>query len=239
MDGESGGAGGLSERWMSLAAGAIVTADAVRRGGRGGIVEALVGGGLLYHGATGRLPVPEGIPGVTGGGEPSRYVHVQRAYTIERDRQELYGFWRALENLPSFMSHLESVAELDERRSHWVARAPLGASVEWDAEIVEDLPGERIRWHSLDGADVRNAGRVEFRDAPAGRGTEVRVSLEYAPPAGRVGDVVARIFGEQPDQQVRDDLRRFKQLMEAGEVPTTRGQPAGRRGATLIGTVIP
>ena len=158
-------------------------------------------------------------------------VPVERVVTISRSPEECYSFWRKLENLPRFMQHLEAVHVADDKRSHWVAKAPAGTKVEWDAEITEDRPNQLLAWRTLEGADVPNGGTVRFESAPPGRGTIVRVTLQYDPPAGRLGSVVAKLFGEEPDQQVRDDLRRFKQLMETGEVPTTEGQPAGKRSA--------
>jgi uncharacterized membrane protein len=127
------------------------------------------------------------------------------------------------------MSHLRSVEETDATHSRWVASAPLGMSVEWDAEIVTDTPNRVISWRSLPGSDVDTAGSVHFNMAPSGRGTEVRVSLKFDPPAGKFGSFIARLFGENPEQQIRDDLARFKQIIEAGEIPTTAGQPHGRR----------
>jgi uncharacterized membrane protein len=138
--------------------------------------------------------------------------------TVNKPTEEVYEFWRNFENLPRFMRHLESVKVLENGRSHWQAMAPAGATVEWDAEMTEDRPGELISWRSLPGADVRNAGTVRFTSAPGGRGTEVRVDLEYAPPAGKVGTMVAMLFREEPGQQVHDDLRAFKQVMELGEI---------------------
>jgi uncharacterized membrane protein len=126
------------------------------------------------------------------------------------------------------MDHLESVRILDGKRSHWVAKAPLGTSVEWDAEIINEEANELIGWRSLEGADVPNAGSVRFRPAPGGRGTEVRVNLEYNPPTGKLGAAFAKLLGEEPERQVEEDLRRFKQWMEAGEIPTTAGQPKGK-----------
>ncbi|HSE97611.1 MAG TPA: SRPBCC family protein [Blastocatellia bacterium] len=138
--------------------------------------------------------------------------------TVNRPPEELYRFWRNFENLPRFMTHLESVQTMSDKRSHWKARAPLGSSVEWDAEIVEDRPNEFIAWRSLEGADVDNSGWVRFDRAPGGRGTEVRVQIEYNPPGGALGAGVAKLFGEAPEQQIKGDLRRFKQVMETGEV---------------------
>lgn len=155
-------------------------------------------------------------------------VRVEKHVTIGRPAAELYGYWRKLENLPKVMSHLESVEELDETRSHWVAKAPAGRSVEWDAEIVQDLENERISWKALEGSDIENAGSVAFKELPHGRGTELSVVLAYEPPLGKVGATLARLLGEEPHRQLQDDLRRFKQLMETGEVATVDGQTSGR-----------
>ncbi|HYW50082.1 MAG TPA: SRPBCC family protein [Gemmatimonadaceae bacterium] len=143
---------------------------------------------------------------------------VRHAVTINRPASELYEYWRDFENLPSFMTHLDSVTDLGGGRSHWVTRAPGGAKVEWDAETVADIPNELIAWQSLPDADVKNAGTVRFIPVPAGRGTEVHVEMDYDPPAGALGTVVAKLFRAEPSQQVRDDLRAFKQVMEAGEI---------------------
>ncbi len=155
-----------------------------------------------------------------GAGEATieRGKDVTRAVTIDRPRDEVYRFWRDFTNLPQFMEHLESVEMIDERRSHWKAKGPAGSSVEWDAELTGDRPGELIAWRSLEGSDVANTGTVRFLDAPGGRGTEVRVSLTYDPPAGKIGTAIAKLFGEEPGLQVNKDLRRFKQVMEVGEV---------------------
>lgn len=159
-------------------------------------------------------------------------VKVQDVVTINKPASELFTFWRNFANLPQFMKHLESVAVADNMHSHWVAKAPLGKTVAWDAEIINEQPGRLIAWRTLPGADVTSAGTVRFEPAPGGRGTEVRVILEYKPPAGKVGVIVAKLFGEEPQQQVSSDLRRFKQLMETGEVATLEGQPAGKRSAS-------
>jgi uncharacterized membrane protein len=145
-------------------------------------------------------------------------VSTNRSITVRRPVSEVYAFWRDFENLPRFMRHLQSVQMLDERRSHWTALAPAGQTVEWDAETTEDRPDELIAWRSLPGADVYNAGTVRFQPAPGGRGTEVRVTLEYDPPMGKLGSKVAMLFREEPGQQVQDDLRHFKQVMETGEI---------------------
>jgi uncharacterized membrane protein len=145
-------------------------------------------------------------------------MRVKKSITVKRSPDEVYQFWRDFKNLPRFMKHLESVEVRDQRRSHWKAKAPAGANVAWDAEITEDRPNERITWRSLPGADVDNSGTVSFGPAPRRQGTEVTVELEYAPPGGMVGVTLAKLFGEEPEQQVGGDLRRFKQVMETGEV---------------------
>jgi uncharacterized membrane protein len=156
-------------------------------------------------------------------------IAVTRSVTINSTPAELYRFWKNLENLPLFMEHLESVSNVNERVSHWVARAPAGASVEWDAEIVDDQPDRRIGWRTLPDSQVTHEGMVSFEPATAGRGTIVRIEMLYRPPAGKVGMQIARLFGEEPALQIDDDLRRLKQLLETGEVATTLGQPAGKR----------
>jgi uncharacterized membrane protein len=145
-------------------------------------------------------------------------VRTKRSITINKSPDECYAFWHDFQNLPQFMRHLESVTVLGEGRSHWKAKGPAGMSVEWDAETTEDRPNELIAWRSTEDADVFNAGVVRFERAPGGRGTEVRVELEYKPPLGKLGSKVAMLFREEPGQQVMDDLRHFKQVMETGEI---------------------
>jgi len=155
--------------------------------------------------------------------------------TINAAADRLYAAWRDLSRLPDFMYHLEAVTSTDDRRSHWVAKGPAGTTVEWDAEITEDQPGRRIAWRSVEGASVENRGVVEFLPAPGGRGTELHVTVEYTPPGGGLGSVVAKLFGEEPAQQVSDDLRRFKQLVETGEIARSDGAPLGTRAANTVG----
>ena len=163
--------------------------------------------------------------------EPSDYfergIHVEEVMTINRSPWDLYQFWHNFENLPRFMHHVESVKVIDEKRSHWSVKGPAGKSVEWDAEIINDEPNALIAWRSLGGADVDNAGSVRFVPGLGGRGTQVRVVIDYIPPAGRVGKWVATLFGANPEREIREDLRSFKRLMETGEVPTIEGPPHG------------
>ena len=156
-------------------------------------------------------------------------MHLTGSITISRTPADLYEFWRRLERLPTFMVHLDEVRDLGGGRSHWVATAPFGRTVEWDADIVEDVPGERIAWRSEPGADVDNQGSVRFRPAPGGRGTELWVEIDYDMPAGKLGELVARYFGEEPHQQLDDDLRRLKQVIETGEVVRSDGAPGGKK----------
>jgi uncharacterized membrane protein len=153
-------------------------------------------------------------------------THVTAAVTVGRSPDEAYWFWRELTNLPRFMAHLESVEPAGDARSHWRAKAPIG-HVEWDAEVIEDVPGKVIAWRSVEEASVANAGKVRFDPAPGGHGTEIRVDMRYAAPGGVVGTTVAKLMGEEPQQQVEDDLRRFKQVIEAGEVVRSDASPEG------------
>jgi uncharacterized membrane protein len=177
---------------------------------------ALLGGYLIYRGASGSCALYQGLGVSTA--TAAKPAHIEHNLTIDIEPAELYAFWRDFSNLPMFMRHLKEVQVLDSRRSHWVAKAPAGMSVEWDAEIFMEKEGELIAWRSLPGAQVANAGSVRFRPAPAGRGTQLRVVLEYVPPAGALGRVVARLFGEEPAQQVSDDLRSLKKVIETGEI---------------------
>lgn len=164
-----------------------------------------------------------------GSGTGEHPMHAKATTTVKLPADEVYQYWRDLEHLPKFMDHLESVEVAEGPRSHWVAHGPAGTTVEWDAEIVEDVPGELIAWRSLDGADVANTGSVRFAPASRDQGTEVTIELSYAAPSGAVGSAVAKLLGEEPALQVKDDLRRFKQVLETGEVLLSDGSPGGIR----------
>lgn len=150
-------------------------------------------------------------------------VRIERVTTINKPVHEVYQFWRRFENFPRFMRHLESVEKLDERRSRWRATAPAGQTVEWEAELLEDRPDEWIAWQSVEGSQIQNSGSVRFSAAPGARGTEVRVQLQYSPPAGSLGRGIAWLFGQEPDQQIHHDLHRVKQLLETGEITLSDG----------------
>ncbi|HYN84343.1 MAG TPA: SRPBCC family protein [Pyrinomonadaceae bacterium] len=227
---------GQTERWASAIGGGALALYGLTRGSMGGVALALIGGSLLYRGFSGHCNVYQAMGYNTAeGGENAvasvkggHGVKVEKSVTIGRSPEELYRYWRNFENLPRFMNHLEQVRVTGEKTSHWVAKGPAGSSVEWDAEVYNEKENEMIAWRSLEGADVDNAGSVHFEPAAGGRGTVVRVVLKYDPPAGKLGAAVARLFGESPEVQIDEDLRRFKQVMETGEAATTQGQSSGR-----------
>jgi uncharacterized membrane protein len=227
---------GRTERWISGAAGAALLGYGLSRR-RFRAVLLPVGIGLLRRAITGRCEInralgrnsarDEGRVSPVASLDRGEGRKIEQAVTIQRPRGELFRFWRQFDNLPRFMDNLESVIVLDSRRSHWVAKGPVGTRVEWDAEIHNEIEDELIAWRSLPGADVDQAGSVHFSHAPDGH-TEVRVSMRYAAPAGRMGDAVAHILGEDPERQIVDDLRRFKQVMEAGDVGAPTSPASGR-----------
>jgi uncharacterized membrane protein len=216
-----------TERWGSLiAGGALVLTGLSQRSLRGALL-AVAGGTLAYHGAMGQKSIQDQVTEATG---LDKAIRVEKTVTIQnKSAEELYRFWHDFENLPNFMKHLKSVTVIDSKRSHWIASAPLGSSVEWDAEIIADHENQLIAWASVENADVENSGFVRFQPAPQGRGTEVKVVTEYSVPGGALTAALAKVFGEEPEQQIGDDLRRFKMLMEAGEIATTEGQSSGRQ----------
>lgn len=168
-------------------------------------------------------------------GAPDLYF--DRTIIVNRTPRECYDYWRDLRNVARFTQRLERVTPLDERRSHWIMKVPGGANLEWVAEITEDKPGERLRWRSAAGAPIQHAGSVTFEPAPGGRGTFVSVAMHYHTPGGSIGAALGRLLGPDPFGEVRENLRRFKHLMETGEIPTTAGQPAGPR--SWLGRLLP
>jgi uncharacterized membrane protein len=216
---------GAVERWASAIGGGAIVAYAMMRRDKVAIPIALTGSALALIGASGYCPC-YAAAGIDTTGETG--IEVDRSVTINRPANELYRFWRKLETLPSVMDHLKSVTMLDDARSHWVVSGPAGKTVEWDAVITDDDPNRKIAWRSMEDADVESEGRVTFQPAPGKRGTVVRVVLRYVPPAGIEGALFAKLFGEEPAIQLEQDLHRFKQMMETGEIPTTAGQPHGR-----------
>ena len=218
---------GDTERWGSLiTGGALVLTGLSQRSLRGALM-AIAGGTLAYHGAAGQKSLAETVTEAAGLDKP---IRVEKTVTIQnKSPEELYTFWHDFGNLPTFMKHLKSVTIISDTRSHWIANAPMGASVEWDTEIITDRPNQLITWASVEGADVSNSGFVRFQSAPPGRGTEVKLVMEYSPPGGGLTAAIAKVFDENPEQQIGEDLRRFKMLMETGEFATIEGQSSGRR----------
>ncbi len=223
------------ERWASVLGGGALALFGLTRGSLGGLGLAALGSALVYRGATGLCSVygALGVSTAVRRGPATSIpagqgIKVEKSITIDRSQEDLFHFWRNFENLPRIMSHLEAVHITGPNRTHWVAPGPLGVRVEWDAELVAERPNELIGWRSLPGSEVDTAGSVHFTPAPSGRGTEVKVVLKYDPPAGKVGAAIAGLFLQSPGEQIKDDLRRLKQLMETGEIPTTEGQQRGR-----------
>jgi uncharacterized membrane protein len=217
-----------NERIGSIAAGAALIGLALWKRSWPTVLLGLGGAALIHRGATGhcslyeklginsrQLNTQSGVPGNKG-------IKVSEEITIERPFGEIYRFWRNLENLAQFMRHVETVEELDNRRSRWVVTGPAGTRLEWMATIVTDHENELISWESLPGAEVQNAGSVRFEPVTECT-TNVRVTLQYQPPAGVLGAAVAKLFGEAPDQQLRDDLQRLKQVLEQNPEPVISG----------------
>ena len=217
---------GEAERWLSMIGGGALMIYGLRRS-FGSLMLALGGGALLYRGLTGHCAMYETIGINTADPSANAGVTVEAAVTVNKPLAEVYRFYRNLENHPRFMSHLESVQTLAGNRSHWVAKAPLERSVEWDAEIVDEQENALISWRSLPGADVDHAGTVWFQELSNDRGVEVHVKLNYTPPGGAAGSALAKLLNTLTTARLREDLRHFKQLLEAGERPTTMDQPAG------------
>lgn len=230
---------GPTERYVSVGVGALLTTIGLRRGGFGGLLLAALGGTLVYRGASGYSSINTAFGRDTSQEKTETDVlEISKSVTINKPLTEVYQFWRKLENLPQFMMHLESVTQQDDKRSHWVARLDSESrwskalpKIEWDAEIVEEEPDRRLVWRSVPGATVDNSGEVRFVKAPGNRGTEVHATIKYRAPEGLVGEVVMKLFNPAFKQMIKEDIRRFKRLMETGEIPTNEG-PSGRQPET-------
>jgi uncharacterized membrane protein len=228
---------GPAERWISgIAGAALIGVGLGKKRLRGWLIP--LGGGLIARAVTGRCPVNASIGRNTArridqeepaslGFQRSEEFKIEQSVIISRPREELYRFWRNLENLPRFMDHLQAVSVLDDRHSHWVVKGPAGVRLEWDAEITHEVENELIAWRSLPGSDLDHRGAVHFSPVHNG-GTEVRVILRYQPRGGTAANAISQILGERPSGQLVDDLRRFKQVMEAGEPVPASGLTTGR-----------
>jgi uncharacterized membrane protein len=222
---------GEVERWASLAtATALVTYGLSRRTVRGAWLAAAATP-LVYRGFAGHWPrLTNGqADGVRSALSGNRGIDVRESIRLEKPIDEVYRFWRRLENLPRFMTHLERVIEFADGRSHWIVRGPGGMRVEWDAHIINEVENGVIAWQSIANSDVVSAGSVSFETVRNGRSTQLTVHLQYAAPFGRPGRAVASIFGHEPSQTIREDLRRLKQFLEAGEI--ARGSAEEVEGA--------
>lgn len=224
---------GPQERIGSATLGAALLGYGLQRRDWLGMLTAAGGAALVLRGATGYCQVRDAMSRTHDAGDTrahlagSRGVNVCEAVTIQRSADDLYREWRRLEALPEKMQHIQSVEDLGNGRSRWVAKGPGGRQFEWEAEILEDIPGKLLSWKSLPGSDVVSAGSVNFDEVPS-HGTRVTVRLQYAPPGGKLGAYVAWLLRQEPSQQIREDLREWKRGIEAGEVPTLAGQTSGR-----------
>src|SRR5262249_7664848 len=229
---------GDGERLISGAGGCALAIYGFRRRGLGGLMMAIAGAGLIYRGATGHCNLYKALSISTAKRKGRRAsvkhgagIKVEKSVTINKPAEELFRFWHNFENLPRFLNHLESVHSIGGRlsgRSHWVTRLPTGMTIEWNAEIINEAQNELIAWRSLEGASVPNAGSVRFEKSPDGKSAEVKVSLEYAPPAGKLGALIVKLFGEDPERQVEEDLHHFKRLMETGQLPFSQRSPSAQ-----------
>jgi uncharacterized membrane protein len=212
------------ERKASMVGGAALAASGLAQLTHKKILPGLAmmaaGSMFLYRGKTGHCNVYEKM-GVDTAGADVNGLTVEKVMTINRQPREVYDFWHNFENLPKFMKHLDTVQTIGTTKSHWKAHGPGNISVEWDAELTEDQPGRRISWHSLENSDIPNQGNVEFNEAPAGRGTELKVKIQYFPPGGTAGKVAAKILHGLNEKQVEEDMRRLKQILETGETATS------------------
>lgn len=215
---------GKPERWISAAIGGGLLFYGIRRRSWAGTMTALAGGNLLLRGAMGRSFIYQAF-GINTASKADAVKQAMgtgvfkadKSVSIDRPVEDVYRFWRNFENLPRVMRHLKEVRNIDDRKSHWVAKAPAGIGIEWDAEITEDAENRMIAWRSLDSSEIKNNGAVEFAQIPGGQSTRLRAIIEYEMPAGKLGKAFAKLLGKDPEVMIEDDLRRFKQLMETGE----------------------
>ena len=225
--GSVGTGAGTALQLAPLVVGGALAAFGIKRGGWVGYGLALAGLGVMQQAFSGKPDIAQwaGI----GADHDSRAVTVSHTVTINKPAAELYRFWRNFSNLPRFMNHIERIEIIDDKRSHWHVKAPAGLRVEWQAEVTDEQENRRIAWRAVENSDVPNWGHVEFREAPGGRGTEVHAVIRYEPPAGALGRAIAKILGEEPQVQMREDLNRFKRLMETGDASTGDSGTHGSR----------
>lgn len=229
---------GETERVISLAAGIPVTIFGLIRGIPGGLVPALFGTGLLYRGVTGHsflyqalgVSTVEQSPAAVAALPNNQGIQVKRAVTVNASAQDLYTRWHDFQNAPQYMNNVESVQQTGNGQWHWVSKLPLLGTVEWDAEVTNDEPGRLIAWNRTQGSFLSpTGGSVRFEQKPDSSETVVQLKIDYLQFRGSIGTALGNILGQIPEQEARKDLRHFKELAEAGEIPTTKGQPSGRR----------
>ncbi len=206
------------ERWVSAAGGSALFIYGLRRRDPVGFLLAGLGATLFYRGASGHCHVHEGM---RDGAKQFRhdpgqaFLSIHKTVTIDREPQEAFDYWRNLANLPTFMDHLHSVTLNGDKHSHWVAKAPLGKTIEWDTEIVRETKGRLIEWRSVSGGELESSGSVRFSKRQNGRGTKVHYSFRYEPPANNLDMIVSKLFGTNPEKQVQQELQKFKKVIEA------------------------
>lgn len=227
---------GKTERMLSAAGGAFLLTSGIqdiKKHPVTALIKAAAGGYLLYRGASGHCPLKELIVKNQPQKQP-RPLTIRESLTVNRPRNEVYNYWRQLSNLPLFMKHLVEVTVENELQSQWKMRLPKDmGTVEWQAAIVEDKPNELLAWRSVEGSDIDNTGEIIFKDAPGDRGTEVHATIFYRAPAGALGKLAGKLFRKSFEIQVRQDLRRFKQMLETGETSTIEGQTAAREHTAM------
>ncbi|WP_051291243.1 SRPBCC family protein [Pedobacter glucosidilyticus] len=215
-----------AERLISLAAGGMLLAKHYKHP-LANPIKVLTGAFLVYRGLSGNCPL---YTGLDKNSNETNAINTRVIFTVNKPREEVYRYWRQLENLPFFMSHLQRVEQKNDVESEWIARIPGGVGIiKWNAEIVKEIPNELIGWQSIENSTINNAGKVEFYDAPRGQGTVLKVIFSYHPPAGALGEGVAKLFNPLFKTILKEDIRAFKQVIEAGEVATIKGQPSGRK----------
>lgn len=224
-----------ARRYGYVISGSLLMYLGIKKGSWLGSLITIAGADLVAKGFTGQhLPAVVGLTGLKGKGARARIAHqegvkVERSVSVMVSPEEAYNFVRNFEQWPAYMKHVQSVRVIDDKLSHWTVKAPAGTTVEWDAEIINEIPNELIAWRSINSPDIESAGSLRFEALPGNRGTMISAEFQYLPPAGVIGVAIAKLFGEEPEIQVKDDLRRLKQLLEAGEI-----QESALEGATGV-----
>ncbi|MAL99142.1 MAG: cyclase [Alteromonadaceae bacterium] len=212
-------------RWACLAGGGLATYAGYRSGGASGLLMGVLGGVLAYQGIA-NTSAPRRL---LEAARPQREVHLISTVTIDKPASELYKFWKGFTRLPQIMSFLDSVEPRGDKISHWVVKAPSGHTLEWDAEVTEDVPDKRIAWHSVEGSEMPNWGKVRFNEAPGKRGTEIHVSMYFEPPGGNAGAIAGHFLQGLSKELIKQNLRHLKAYLETGEIPTNITTSQGRR----------